>query len=59
MRVVHQALLLANQVAELVEHLHHLLAAAVLLLLATRHAAGLQAVEQVAELAQHLLGQLL
>ena len=51
-------MLLANQIAELIEHLHHLLAAAVLLLLATRHAAGLQAVEQVAELAQHLLSLL-
>ena len=39
-RIVHQPLLLADQIAELIEHLHHLLAAAVLLLLvATGHAA--------------------
>ena len=39
--VVHQALLLANQVTELIEHLHHFLAATVLLLLllAACHAA--------------------
>ena len=58
--VIHQTLLLADQVAELIEHLHHLLAAAVLLLLlvAAGHAAGLQAVEHVAELGEHLLRHL-
>ena len=44
---------MADDVPELVHHLHHLL---VLLPLLAGHAAGLQALEQVAELAQHLLG---
>src|SRR6185503_480500 len=49
--VVEQLLLAADDVAELV---HHLAEALVLALI--RHAAGLQPVEQVAQLAQHLLG---
>src|SRR5581483_1586341 len=50
-RVVQQLLLLTQQVAELV---HHLAEALVLALVG--HAARLQPVEQVAQLAQHLLG---
>ena len=49
--VVEQLLLAADDVAELV---HHLAEALVLALIG--HAAGLQPVEQVAQLAQHLLG---
>lgn len=45
-RVVHQALLFADDVAELVHHLHHLLVAALALLtLLARHASRLEAVE--------------
>ena len=49
--VVEQLLLAADDVAELV---HHLAEALVLALVG--HAAGLQPVEQIAQLAQHLLG---
>src|SRR5262249_30656997 len=46
--VVKQALLLADDVAELVHHLAEALALALI-----GHAAGLQAIQQVAQLAQH------
>ena len=49
-RVVKQLLLMAEQVAELVHHLAETLALALV-----GHAAGLQAVSRVAQLAQHLL----
>lgn len=46
--VVHQALLFADDLAELVHHAHHLLALLTLALtLLTRHAAGLQTIEQI------------
>ena len=49
--VVEQLLLARDDVAELVHHLAHALALALI-----GHAARLQTVEQVAQLAQHLLG---
>ena len=52
-RVVEQLLLFADDVPELVHHLHHLLALTLALLC---HAAVLELLEHVAQLTQHLLG---
>ena len=50
-RVVEQLLLARDDVAELVHHLAHALVLALV-----GHAARLQTIQQVAQLAQHLLG---
>jgi hypothetical protein len=56
--IVEELLLLADDVPELVHHLHHLIALLALTLLALRHAAVLQLLEQISQLAQHFLGTL-
>ena len=53
-RVVEKLLLFADDVPELVHHLHHLLAL-LALALALRHAPVLQLLQHIAELAEHLL----
>lgn len=50
--IVEKLLLAADEVPELVHHLHRLL---ILLALLTGHAARLELLQQIAELAQHLL----
>ena len=55
-RVVEQLLLFADDVPELVHHLHHLLALLTLTLALLCHAAVLELLEHVAQLTQHLLG---
>ena len=52
-RFILQTLLLADDVAHLVQHLHGLLIA--LLLLSLRHAARLQRLQHITQLAQHIL----